>query len=188
MSYRLVIRSTPRNFWHDCWILESAGKFTYPSLPANVLRGGESVISRIPDWTGLVVATNKGRSYMPGVKRASVTHYQQSISLQNGIVHTNATWKPHGQDEMIFQLNFTVLAHRKRINLGLVWLDLAVNQAANFTVTDVIARGYHRILVRMLRVGISHSQDHVQSLSSNTSALRPVMLFLMPSHCHSRPP
>ncbi|KAH6699031.1 family 65 glycoside hydrolase [Leptodontidium sp. MPI-SDFR-AT-0119] len=117
------------------WNLQE--KVKYPSLPENVKRGGESVISGIPDWTGLVVTNENEESYMPGVDPATVIGYSQSMSLQNGIVQTNVTWKPKGRDTA-FQLNYTVLAHRTRVNLGLVRLDIAVDGPTRFTVTDVI--------------------------------------------------
>ena len=99
---------------------------------------GNSVISGIPDWTGLVVTTKEGKSYMPGVDESTVKRYQQSMSVQNGIVHTNVTWQPDDVDNTTFQINFTILAHRTRINLGLVRLDLSVNQACNLTITDIL--------------------------------------------------
>ena len=109
----------------------------YPSLPENVKRGGESVISGIPDWTGLTVTNEDGQSYMPGIDMATVIEYSQSMSLQNGIVHTNVTWRPKGQDTT-FQLNYTALAHRKRVNLGIIRLDITVTGPTQFTVTDII--------------------------------------------------
>jgi trehalose/maltose hydrolase-like predicted phosphorylase len=109
----------------------------YPSLPENVERGGESVISGIPDWTGLVVTNDSGETYMPGIDPTTVIGFYQSTSLQNGIVHTNVTWKPRGQDT-VFQLNYTVLAHRTRVNLGLLRLDITVFGPTKFTVTDIL--------------------------------------------------
>ena len=108
----------------------------YPSLPENVKRGGESVISGIPDWTGLVVTNEYGESYLPGVDPAVVNKYSQSLSVRNGIVHTNITWKP--REHTVFQLNYTVLAHRTRINLGLVRLDVTVTGPTRLIITDVL--------------------------------------------------
>ena len=102
-----------------------------------MLRGGESVISGIPDWTGLIITTDSGESYEPGVDQSTVKTYIQSMSIQNGIVHTNVTWKPRSVDA-IFQLNFTVLAHRTRVNLGLVRLDLSISSGLKFSITDII--------------------------------------------------
>jgi trehalose/maltose hydrolase-like predicted phosphorylase len=117
------------------WNLQD--KVKYPSLPENVKRGGESVISGIPDWTGLFLTESNGETYMPGIDPDTVMDYYQSMSLQDGIVHTNSTWKPYGQHDE-FQLNYTVLAHRTRINLGLVRLDITLTGPAKFTITDVL--------------------------------------------------
>ena len=103
----------------------------------NLERGGESVISGIPDWTGLVITTATGDSYVPGVDPSSVKGYHQSMSLRNGMVQTNVTWVPNEQDT-IFQLNFTVFAHQKNINLGVVRLDLIASEDSVVTITDLL--------------------------------------------------
>ena len=78
-----------------------------------------------------------GESYLPGVDASSITGYHQSMSLRNGIVQTNITWKPQMGDAM-FQVNFTVLAHQKEINLGLVRLDITASKDVDVTITDVL--------------------------------------------------
>ena len=105
--------------------------------PPNLERGGESVISGIPDWTGLVVTTETGESYLPGVDASSIRKYHQSMSLRNGIVQTNITWAPT-RSENALQVHFTVLAHQRDINLGLVRLDIIGRKDANVTITDIL--------------------------------------------------
>ncbi len=105
--------------------------------PPNLERGCESVISGIPDWTGLVITTARGESYLPGVHGSSVKEYHQSMSLRNGIVRTNITWKPTGE-QTSFRLNFTVLAHQESLNLGVVRLDILVDYDTIITATDVL--------------------------------------------------
>lgn len=109
---------------------------THVLLPGNLERGGESVISGIPDWTGLVLTTSDGHSYRPGVDKNTVTEFYQSLSIRNGIVHTNVTWSP--TEGLQYQLNFTVLAHRARPNVGIVRLDLSANRDVNCSVIDVL--------------------------------------------------
>lgn len=105
-------------------------------------RGDESVISGIPAWTALVVTDKKSnRSYLPGVDPLSVKAYEQSLSIEDGIVHTNISWNPQGHsddDGGIYRLNYTVLAHRERLNLGLVRLDLSVRKDVEFKLTDIL--------------------------------------------------
>ncbi|KAH8906678.1 glycoside hydrolase family 65 protein [Coniochaeta sp. PMI_546] len=110
---------------------------THTILPGNLLRGGESVISGIPDWTALTLTTDKGHTYQPGVDASTIKDFYQSLSLRNGIVHTNITWSPP-DDTVLYHLNYTVVAHRARLNLGIVRLDISVNQAAVFKVTDIL--------------------------------------------------
>lgn len=106
----------------------------------NLKNGGESVISGIPDWTGLVVTVPSGESYAPGVDATTILAYSQSKSLHNGVVQTNVTWKPKTM-ETIFQLQYTVLAHQKHINLGLVRLDIMVSSDTHIFVTDILDGG-----------------------------------------------
>ncbi|KAK5988351.1 Periplasmic/secreted acid trehalase ATH1 [Cladobotryum mycophilum] len=117
------------------WNLQD--RVTHPTLPESLLRPGESVISGIPDWTGLVVTTNAGESYQPGVNSEQISRYSQSQSINDGIVHTNVTWQPKLSAHPL-QLNFTVLAHHQRLTLGLVRLDITTTVPINFTITDVL--------------------------------------------------
>ena len=105
--------------------------------PPNLERGGESVISGIPDWTGLIITTETGESYLPGVDASNIREYVQSMSLRNGVVQTNTSWVPTRSDAL-FQINYTVLAHQREINLGLVSLDLMASKDVDITITDVL--------------------------------------------------
>ncbi|VUC29886.1 unnamed protein product [Clonostachys rosea] len=117
------------------WNLQE--RVTHPILWENVERGGESVIAGIPDWTGLTVSTSTGETYQPGVSPHTVVDYTQSQSLTDGVVTTNATWKPESVSTPI-QLNFTVLAHQNRPTLGLVRLDLTLDGPVSVKITDII--------------------------------------------------
>ncbi|KAL7940181.1 glycoside hydrolase family 65 protein [Trichoderma barbatum] len=110
---------------------------THIIAPDNLKRGGESVISGIPDWTGLTVTTESGQTFKPGVDPSTVKGFSQSFSVRNGIVQTNVTWTPLS-DNTIYQLNYTVIAHRARLNLGIVRLDLSADQDVRLKITDIL--------------------------------------------------
>jgi trehalose/maltose hydrolase-like predicted phosphorylase len=105
-----------------------------------MLRGGESTITGIPDWTGLVVTTADGQSYLPGVDKNSVKAFYQSLSIRDGTVRTSVTWAPPAleSNSIEYQLNFTVLAHRKRSNVGVVRLELTASESTSVTITDIL--------------------------------------------------
>ncbi|CRG91163.1 hypothetical protein PISL3812_08211 [Talaromyces islandicus] len=120
------------------WNLQD--KVKHVSCPENMLKGGESTITGIPDWTGLVVTTADGQSYMPGVEKNSVKAFYQSLSIRDGTVRTSIKWVPSTLESgsIEYQLNFTVLAHRKRPNLGVVRLELRANESTSVTITDIL--------------------------------------------------
>jgi trehalose/maltose hydrolase-like predicted phosphorylase len=98
--------------------------------------GGEQVISTLPTWSSLYCTIN-GETYGPGVDPSQVSNYRQSMSIQNGIVSTALTWTP--PNGRAVELNYTIIAHRTRPNLGVVRLDVAGLQAGdNLTVTDLL--------------------------------------------------
>lgn len=84
----------------------------------------------------MILNTSDGQSYAPGVDRDTVTRFYQSFSIRNGLVHTNVTWSP--TEGLEYQLNFTVLAHRSRPNVGVVRLDLSANKDVNCSLIDVL--------------------------------------------------
>ncbi|KUL86777.1 hypothetical protein ZTR_04773 [Talaromyces verruculosus] len=119
------------------WNLQE--KVKHVSWPENVKRGGESVISGIPDWTGLILTTANGQSYQPGVDRKTVKEFYQSLSIRNGIVQTSVNWAPpsigpHTQ----YQLNYTVFAHRRRPNVGVVRLEVTASDSTTVAITDIL--------------------------------------------------
>ncbi|RFU27066.1 hypothetical protein B7463_g9262, partial [Scytalidium lignicola] len=142
--------------------------------PPNLERGGESVISGIPDWTGLVVTIATGESYLPGVERSSIRSYHQSMSLRNGVVQTNVTWAPKVHDT-IFNLNFTVLAHQRNITLGLVRLDLTASKDSTVTITDLLdGAGATRSTFREKSV---EPEENLIWVSVSPDGLRDVVAF-----------
>lgn len=120
------------------WNLQDRVK--HVSCPENMLKGGESTISGIPDWTGLVVTTANGQSYKPGVDKDSVKAFYQSLSIRDGTVKTSVSWLPPITEasSIEYQLNFTVIAHRKKSNIGLVRLEVTASESTTVTITDIL--------------------------------------------------
>lgn len=92
----------------------------FPELLAN---GYESVIASVPQWTTLELSTKvDGKTYALNPAQPSkigeITNYVQNLSLSDGIVTTEFTWLDK------FHLKVEVVAHRERINNGIVDLQI----------------------------------------------------------------
>ena len=96
-----------------------------------VQTGGEQPISTLPVWTSLYVTINN-ETFLPMVLNTSVTEYNQTMSIRNGIVTTSMVWNG-------VRLNYTVFAHRTRPTLGIVQLEITpLNGDVNVTITDML--------------------------------------------------
>ncbi|KAI5843591.1 glycosyl hydrolase family 65 central catalytic domain-containing protein [Tricharina praecox] len=124
--------ATIAGFW------DSQRNTTRTNFPELLRKGGESVISGIPTWTSFVIATADGKhTYGPGVDQKTVEYYHQTLSLKDGIVTTAVKWRPV-EDGPVYDLGFTVLAHRGRLNLGMMKIDIVSSDGSQLIVTDVL--------------------------------------------------
>ncbi|VBB78994.1 Conserved hypothetical protein [Yarrowia lipolytica] len=95
----------------------------------------EGFLASIPNWSELSVSVGN-QSYNGSTSEKHISNYSQSLSLQNGVVSTNVTWSPTNDTQL--QLNYTVLAHRARPNVGIVRLDITSQNATTVNITDLL--------------------------------------------------
>lgn len=112
-----------------------AGFNAHPA--GNGTLGVEGFLATIPGWSQLSVTDESGVSYNGSTPKAQISNYSQSLSLENGVVSTNVTWTA-SESSVPLQLNYTVLAHRARPNLGLVRLDITASEDTTVNVTDLL--------------------------------------------------
>ncbi|KAM0788656.1 hypothetical protein ACM66B_002758 [Microbotryomycetes sp. NB124-2] len=127
--------------------------------------GGQQPISTLPTWSSLYV-TISGASYGVETPSSEISNWTQSLSLRDGIVSTALTWIPSGvsggsnstnmtsmtnvtlsgnstgnmtmSGNVAVRLNYTLLAHRTRPNLGIVRLDIAgLSVGQEVSITDI---------------------------------------------------
>ncbi|KZP31745.1 carbohydrate-binding module family 32 protein [Athelia psychrophila] len=102
--------------------------------------GGQQPISTLPTWSGLYL-TVAGSTYAVGADAAAIADYKQSMSIHTGVVSTSLSFSPSNATNSTIKLNYTLLAHRTRPNIGLVRLDFTLPSGTNLsavTLTDVL--------------------------------------------------
>lgn len=124
--------ATISGFW------DSQRNTTRTNFPELLDKGWESVISGIPTWSTLYVTTPDGKhTYAPGVDTKQVENFNQSLSLRNGILTTRVKWTPV-PGGVSYDLVFTILAHRSRVSLGMMKLEITPSQNGDIIVTDIL--------------------------------------------------
>ncbi|CAD6935167.1 unnamed protein product [Tilletia controversa] len=99
---------------------------------------GQEVLSLIPTWTSLFLTVSDA-TYTVGADPSSISEYEQTLSIRDGIVSTSFAWTPAEGSNNPIRLNYTAIAHRDRPTLGLVRLVASnLPVGLNITVTDAI--------------------------------------------------
>lgn len=125
--------------------------------------GGEQVISLLPSWTSLYLTLLKSNgseaTFGPGVSDNTISNYKQTMSIRNGIVTTSLTWTADGFNPV--HINYTTLAHRSRLNVGMMKLQVyGISSDTSATVTDVLdGQGAQRTQAH--NSGHAKTQDHM---------------------------
>ncbi|TGZ79658.1 hypothetical protein EX30DRAFT_372957 [Ascodesmis nigricans] len=124
--------ATISGFWD---VQKNTTRTNFPELLEN---GWESVISGIPTWTSFVIATPDGQhAYTPGVDPKTVEQYRQYLSIRNGIVTTDVVWRPVC-DGPAYNIRLEALAHRKRVNLGMMRITVSASDDTEVILTDLL--------------------------------------------------
>lgn len=121
---------------------DSQHNTTETNFPWLLQYGYESVISAIPQWTGLAITAhgdNDERFILdpqePSEKWGQISLYVQNMSLADGVVSTLFVWLDS------LHVQYDVLAHRENPHLGVV--DLKISNIGStgmqFNISDVLS-------------------------------------------------
>ncbi|KKA25316.1 acid trehalase [Rasamsonia emersonii CBS 393.64] len=121
--------------------------------------GGESVISGVPHWSGLVLDLGDGNYLDATVDSSTISDYSTVYDYKAGILSWSYTWTPKG-NKGSFKINYSLFAHKLYVNQAVVRLDITPSTNTNATVVNVID-GYSA--VRTDFVGSGKDGDAIYS-------------------------
>ncbi|KAF2872084.1 acid trehalase [Massariosphaeria phaeospora] len=111
---------------------DPANETNYPWLNQY---GGESFISGVPHWAGLVVQAN-GAILNASVNPAHISEYSSTLDIGAGLLSWSYSWTPGGGEPI--HVHYRMLVHKLHINQAAVQLKLTASRDANVTVYDVL--------------------------------------------------
>ena len=99
--------------------------------------GGESVISGVPHWSGLILDLGNGVYLAADVDSSTVSNFSTSLNAQKGIMSWSYTWAP-SEFDVSFDIAFTMFAHKLYVNQGFVRLQITPSEDFNASIVNVI--------------------------------------------------
>ncbi|KAF2007114.1 carbohydrate-binding module family 32 protein [Amniculicola lignicola CBS 123094] len=97
--------------------------------------GGESVISGIPHWSGLVVEAN-GALLDASVDPDHILDFSSTFDFAAGVHSWGYSWKAGGED--LIKVEYNMFVHKLYVNRAAVQLKLTATRDINVTVYDVL--------------------------------------------------
>ncbi|KAK3060314.1 hypothetical protein LTS18_008818, partial [Coniosporium uncinatum] len=97
--------------------------------------GGESYISGIPHWSGLVVVMNE-HVLDANVSAEEIAEFSSTLDVGAGTMNWKFTWTP--ASEAALTVEYSMFVHKLHINQAAVQLRLQASRDINVTVFDVL--------------------------------------------------
>ena len=100
--------------------------------------GGESAISGVPHWGGLVVDLGDNVYLDATVDNATISNFRSSLNARHGISTWSYTWTPANSSNTTFDIIYTMFAHKLYINQGFVRLQIKPSADVDCTIVNVL--------------------------------------------------
>jgi trehalose/maltose hydrolase-like predicted phosphorylase len=98
--------------------------------------GGESLISGVPHWGGLIVEAH-GAILNASVNPEHITDFSSSLDARAGVLNWRYSWKPGGTHDVI-HVHYSMFVHKLLVNQAAIQLKLAASRDTNVTIYDIL--------------------------------------------------
>ena len=100
--------------------------------------GGESVVSGVPHWGGIIITLPSGDTLNSTVDDATISNFSSTVDAKAGLITWEFGWSPANAGGVSFQIAYTAFASKLFINQALVQLQITPSQDCNASVSNVI--------------------------------------------------
>lgn len=136
---------------------DSQKNTTRTNFPELLLKGGESVISGIPNWPNLILQVGDA-TLDATVDNSTISSFESTRSLKNGLQTWTYNWTPAAGTTL--NISYEMFMDRSRPNVAAIQLTIIPTAAVNVTVTDLLdGRGAVR------------SDPHATGMLTNSSTI-----------------
>jgi trehalose/maltose hydrolase-like predicted phosphorylase len=97
--------------------------------------GGESVISGVPHWAGLLIQAGD-QLLDASVDAGQISNFTSTLDMGSGMMNWDYIWTPSQGNELHIQ--YSMLVHKLYVNQAAVQLSVTPSQDINVTIIDVL--------------------------------------------------
>ncbi len=99
--------------------------------------GGESVISGVPHWGGLIVDLGNGEYLDSSVNSSTISHFKSTLDAKAGVTMWEFDWTPV-KFGISFRIAYIMFAHKLHVNQGFVQLQITPSKDCIVSVVNVL--------------------------------------------------
>lgn len=100
--------------------------------------GGESVISGIPHWGGLILDLGDGVYLDASTNSKTISNFSSTLDAKAGVTVWEFVWTPAKPGNVSFDIAYTMFAHKLYVNQGIVQLHVRPSADYNVSVVSVL--------------------------------------------------
>ncbi|KAL2802242.1 glycosyl hydrolase family 65 central catalytic domain-containing protein [Aspergillus granulosus] len=116
--------------------------------------GGESVISGVPHWSGLILDLGDEDYLDSTVDNKTLSDFSSSYDFKSGVLSWSYIWTPGG-DKGAFEIKYRLFANKLHVNHAVVDLEIVPSQDTRGTVVNVLD-GYSAVRTDFIESGEDH--------------------------------
>ena len=100
--------------------------------------GGESVISGIPHWGGIIVVLENGRYLDAMVNPNAISNFSSSMDFKQGLSTWQYTWTPEDSQALSFAIRYSLYTNKLFVNEAVTQLQIEPSQACNVSIVNIL--------------------------------------------------
>lgn len=98
--------------------------------------GGESVISGIPHWAGIILDLDDETHLDASTSNSTISDFRSMMDFKQGVMNWLFTWTPN--QEISFDISFQMIIHKLQVNTAMVRMGVTPSSDYNATVVNVL--------------------------------------------------
>ncbi|KAJ5295041.1 hypothetical protein PENANT_c037G03520 [Penicillium antarcticum] len=99
--------------------------------------GGDSVISGVPHWSGLILDLGNDTYLDAKVDNKTISNFRSTFDFKAGVLIWSYKWTPEG-DKGSFQITYRLFAHKLYVNQAVVDMEIVPSTESQATVVNVM--------------------------------------------------